>query len=379
MRISLYIFILLLGVSCSEKSAKNQGQNINSDPAKGFRIKIDTLLHIPGISFRGLHVTSENEFWAAGSNNTIVQMIGDSIFHYKVADSVKMEFRDISVWDKTNAIAMSIHKPASLYKTDDYGFTWEEIFTDPDSLAFFDGIKVNETGKKWMYADPINSKSGFYLGRQFIKNHDKLKYGNKITPVTKAPHMFNRIDPYDKAGNKIAINDIEAGFAASGTTISLTKNYVFFGVGGTRAAVYRYDQNEMYWDKFNTPIKSGSEGDGIYSLAFLNDSIGLATGGSWEEIQGDSVMAYSYDAGQTWTLVKDTIPNGYRSCVAWGSLNSKDFAVAVGTSGMDISWDLGKTWKNLNSINLNVIEFSNNVGFAADSKGYIYQISILRK
>lgn len=378
MRYFLYISLLSLLFSCGQKDGNDPNKNPKK-AGKGIEIKIDTLIQIPGVSFRGLHVTSNNEFWAAGSNNTIVQMIGDSIFHYKIADSIKMEFRDISVWDKTNAIAMSIHKPAKLFKTDDYGYTWTEIFSDPDSLAFFDGIEVSAKGQKWMYADPINGKSSFYLGRQFTKKHDKLTYGQQNVPVSKSPHMFNRIDPYTEQGVKINRNEVEAGFAASGTTIALTDNYVYFGVGGSQAAVYRYDQNGMHWDKTNTPIKHGTEGDGIYSIAFLNDNVGIATGGSWEEVQGDSVMAYTTDAGKNWTLVQDTIPNGYRSCVAWGKLGKKDFAVCCGTSGSDISWDNGKTWSKLNQMNLNVIEFSGNIGFAADSKGFIYQISILSK
>jgi photosystem II stability/assembly factor-like uncharacterized protein len=164
----------------------------------------------------------------------------------------------------------------------------------------------------------------------------------------------------------------EAGFAASGTSIAIQgMTHAWIGTGGARARVLRTNDQGESWSISETPMESGESSTGIFSVAFFDESIGVVTGGDYQnpDVRGANA-ALTADGGLTWTLV-DTPPLGYRSCVAFVPHAATVTLVAVGSSGADISIDGGKTWSRLGSDGFHVVGFSPSgmVGWAAGADG----------
>ena len=114
------------------------------------------------------------------------------------------------------------------------------------------------------------------------------------------------------------------------------------------------------WQSAQTPLASGNDSSGVFSVAFRDQTHGIAVGGDYrkpEEASGTA--AYTSDGGEHWSAARK-LPHGYRSAVAW---DAKDQAwITVGSNGSDISYDDGETWQWLDSGNWNALSLPWAVG-----------------
>jgi hypothetical protein len=163
----------------------------------------------------------------------------------------------------------------------------------------------------------------------------------------------------------------EGLFAASNSSAAVKDGWLWIGTGGARVLKRRlytpaqranlfepaacagqidpYSQRcGLPWVDFtNTTAPLASHGDsaGIFSLLFINATLGIAVGGDYKKPDDStSTAAFTTDGGKTWTAAT-TPPHGFRSAVVY-DLKSKTW-ITVGPNGTDISTDGGRNWHAL--------------------------------
>jgi photosystem II stability/assembly factor-like uncharacterized protein len=164
----------------------------------------------------------------------------------------------------------------------------------------------------------------------------------------------------------------EAAFAASGTClITQGKKRAFLVTGGKAARVFRTENRGLTWFVSETPIVSGTDGSGIFSIAMYDAKNGVIVGGNYEKpAEVNSNLAFTTDGGKTWKATAGL--NGYRSGVAYVG----KIMIAVGSSGSDVSYDSGRTWSALDKLSYNAVQAKGNMAvWAVGDKGMVAKTS----
>ena len=309
-------------------------------------------------SLRGLSVVNEKIVWASGTGGTFLRTTdgGKTWKVGKVPDAGKLDFRDVEAFDANTAYLLSIGEGENsrIYKTTDGGETWKLQFKNTNPKAFFDAFDFWDANNGIAMSDPVEGK---YL---LISTSDGGQTWKQL-PNDKMPTA--------KEG--------EAAFAASGTCIITNgKSDVFLVTGGRAARVFHSRNRGASWLVADTPIVSGTNGSGIFSIAMFDQRRGVIVGGNYEKSnEAANNLALTNDAGQSWILGKGL--NGYRSGVAFVD---KNVLIAVGSSGSDISHDGGKSWTNLDKENYNaVVTKGRNAIWAVGANGLVSRYFIPKK
>lgn len=285
-------------------------------------------------SLRGLSVVNEKIAWASGTGGTVIRTIdGGKTWKVILVPGVeKLDFRDIEAFDARTAYILSIGNGDSsrIYKTTDGGATWNLQFKNLNDKAFFDAIACWDQNNCIAMSDPVD---GHYV---LISTSDG---GGSWKPL-----VSNRMP---------AAKDGEAAFAASGTClITQGKTNAFLVSGGSDARVFRSIDRGKTWAVSDTPFIKGTAGSGIFSIAFRSPLDGIIVGGNYEKpLDKTSNLARTGDGGKLWHTGDGL--GGYRSSVAYVGSN---WVIAVGTSGSDISYDSGATWKSMDTANYNSVQ-----------------------
>ena len=285
-------------------------------------------------SFRGLSVVSQNVIWASGTGGTFLKTVdgGKNWTVGKVPDAEKLDFRDVEAFDANTAYLLSIGngETSRIYKTTDGGKTWEKQYQATDKEIFLDAFAFWDKNNGIAMGDPV--KGYYYLLRTTNGGKNWFPIGNE---------------------KQFPAKDGEAAFAASGTClITQGKQNVFMVSGGKAARVFRSNSFGNVWYVTDSPIVSGADSQGIFSIAMFDAMNGVIVGGDYQkptEIVAN--LAFTSDGGKTWKASKGFA--GYRSGVAY---IDKKTIIAVGSSGSDISKDGGKTWTNLDKENYNAVQ-----------------------
>ena len=309
-------------------------------------------------SLRGLSVVNENIVWASGTGSSFLRTIdgGKTWKVGHVAGAEKLDFRDVEAFDAKTAYLLSIGngETSRIYKTVDGGETWTLQFENTDEKVFLDAFAFWDSTHGVAMGDPVDGR--FFL----LATSD----GGNTWKTVDTGKM-----PVAKTG--------EAAFAASGTCLVTNgKSDLFLVSGGMAARVFRSTDRGLNWTVSETPMVSGTSGSGIFSIAMFDQKNGVIVGGNYEKPnEAVNNLAFTNDAGKTWTLGKGL--NGYRSSVDFAN---KIILVAVGSSGSDISIDSGKTWKNLDKENYNVVQTkAKNTAWAVGANGLIAKFAMRKK
>ena len=125
-----------------------------------------------------------------------------------------------------------------------------------------------------------------------------------------------------------------------------------------------------------TPVRNDAASAGIFSLAFSDPLHGIAVGGDYTKpADAQHNIAVTSDGGRTWTEPSRPHPNGYRSAVAF--VPDKKMWIAVGTTGSDISYDDGKSWKLFDAGAFNAVSFaSSQAGWAVGPNGRLAEFRL---
>ena len=284
-------------------------------------------------SFRGLATYGKEIVWVSGSKGTVGYST-DKGKNWQWVNPVgyeNIDFRDIAVINKKEALIMGVGSPAIVLKTKDAGKTWAKVYEDNRSEIFLDDLTFDgKTG--YILGDPINGAF------QLLKTTDK---GNSWKDVSNEFILF--------------ADSGEAAFAASGSSMKQWKNHLYIGTGGKYASFFDFNPKALRVDKYDCPILSGKASAGIFAIDFINPNTGIAVGGDYLSDQDNSnSILLTNDAGKNW-FRPDTPVQGYRSDVCYITEN---IVLATGTSGTDISYDGGMNWKNISQDSFNTISKS---------------------
>jgi photosystem II stability/assembly factor-like uncharacterized protein len=270
---------------------------------------------------RGLDAVNKRVAWVSGDAGG-VWLTTDRGQHWKdVAPphSSKLLFRDVEATDARHALLLAIGtKQASrIYRTTNGGRTWTKTFVNHNKQAFYDCMAMWPGGRVGLaVSDPVNNKF-------------------RVIRTTNAGRTWKVLP---RAGMPKAKG--EFGFAASGTCL-VTAGHAraWIASGGAKSRVFHTSTRGRSWEVADSTIPAGKAG-GTFGLSFRNRMHGLAVGGDFTKPKkGANDSAYTTNGGRSWHNGGDL--GGYRSGVDWLSAR---VAVAVGTSGSDITRNGGRTW-----------------------------------
>lgn len=278
-------------------------------------------------SIRALEAIDENSCWFAGSGG-IVGFTKDGGKTWQidsiVYQGIKPEFRSLAVVD-SSVYVLSVASPALLFKSSDWGESWELVYREDNPNTFYNSMAFNNVNNGFAVGDPVDG----CLSILVTKNGGE--HWRKIPPI---------LLPKTVEG--------EAGFAASNTNIDLFADNVWLVSGGKAARVFHSKNRGQSWEVYETPIIQGGTMTGIFSVDFYNDTLGIIWGGDWEnQSENKQNKAITTDGGKTWSLLSDGEYPGYRSCVQFVPNSDGMEIFAVGMPGISYSSDQGKSWTSL--------------------------------
>lgn len=303
------------------------------------------------ISMRGLAVVNKQVIWVSGTKGTIGKSIdgGKTWKWMQPKGYEKLDFRDIQAFDQHKAIVVNAGSPAYILSTVDGGKTWRENYKNTDSAAFFNGMDFWDGQNGIVFGDPINHKM------QLLRTDDGGLIWKNISEQLKQPMQVG-----------------EAGFAASGTSIKTAGNgKVWIATGGVVSNIYYSANYGKSWKVFKCPIIQGESSTGVFSIDFFDENNGVAVGGNYlNDKNNQNNVLLTSNGGKRWKKSVEPV-GGYRSGVVFVT---KDFLVATGTSGTDVSTDGGKRWKNISTLSCNAVKAADGLVILVGGKGEVYKL-----
>ena len=328
---------------------------LTSEAADTGTLEIRELTTGSDASLRGSAVAGKDEAWVTGSKGTVLRTVdgGNTWGRVDVPDADELDFRDVEILADGSVLLMAAGpaEASKLYRSVDSGVTWKVVLRNREPKGFFDGMAFDATGQRGiLYGDPIKGKLDLYITEDGGKNW---------IPVPQSDRPQLRQGEY--------------GFAASGTGVSVDASVVCVATGGVVARVWRSADWGRNWTVAKTPVRSGNDASGIFSIVFLDAMIGLVVGGDYKrpELVEDN-LARSVDGGKTWRLQPD-VKFEHKACVR--SLGQGS-ALVCGRTGVAVSWDAGETWQPIDcgGYYTAAIDATARVGYLAGSDGRVAKV-----
>lgn len=339
MRYFILIPIMLLFASCAETKKK--------PPFK--TVEIETIYE-DSLSIRAIELMGNSLAFAAnkGTFGTIDLETGKVLTNTQQYDSIVPAFRAVG-HTSTDFFMLAIGNPALLYKTGDEGHM-QLVYIEEGEGVFYDAMTF------W------NDQEGIAVG-------DTVK------------GCFSIIVTRDggKTWNKLSCNVLpeaiegEGAFAASDTNIKTigTKTWV----ATTKRILFSPDKGKT-WEAFETPILHAEGTQGIYSIDFYDENLGVAIGGDYTNPDGNRAnKAITLDGGKTWQLIADSQNPQYKSCVQFVPNAEGKEIVALGFTGICYSSNQGETWYRLSDESFYSIRFLNDSIAYASGKHRIAKLT----
>ena len=279
-------------------------------------------------SLRGLCVLNDNLIWTSGSGGTVGRSTdGGKTWEWNIVPGFeKREFRDIEAFDANTAIVIAVAEPGNILRTTDGGKTWTTVFTDTTKGVFIDAMDFADAKNGIVIGDPINGEAYLLTTRDGGESWDKYR------------------------GSPIKTSKGEAFFAASGTNIIYHAKNKFTAVSGGMISRILTPDNVI-----ELPMVKGKETTGAYSLAVYKDQAAVV-GGNYTSDTATEGNCVLFKLSQPTVFRKPAVPpHGYRSGVEFitgGQL------ICCGTSGVDVSNDLGMHWTLISKDSYNVVKRS---------------------
>lgn len=302
--------------------------------------------------FRGIQAVSDDVVWLSGTGGTVLKTenAGEEWDDLTIPNCEMLDFRDIYALDQNKAWVMSSGNGVRIYFTENGGKDWNLQFEDTVKSVFFDGLDFSNPDHGIAYGDPVDGVLDVLVTNDGGMNWERV-------PTNKLPLAWEG----------------EAGFAASGTGVVNHGDLIWIATGGGEVSrvLKSVDRGET-WEAMVTPIVGGS-GAGIFSMAFKDDLNGVVVGGDY--VDSTSVKyncAFTANGGDSWDLVDENGPRGYRSCVA---ITKNGTAIACGRTGIDKSSDF-KTWEPVSDEGYFTCDVGGNMLWLAGRSGKVGRMSV---
>ena len=320
----LILSLLLLLAACGGEKAP-----VPFSSADWTQQTVDTSVLLQAVS-----PVSNRVVWVSGHAGTFARTVDGGITWQsgQVAGADTLEFRDVHGVDQDLAYLMSAGpgELSRIFRTDDGGASWTEVFRNTNPAGFFDCMSFWDAERGIAFSDAPDS--------DFLVMH-----------TGDGGASWSRVDPEALED----AHEAEGAFAASGTClVTGPGGHVWFGTGasGVDTRVFHSADFGSTWTASTTPIPSNSGSSGIFTLAFLDDAVGLALGG--EYTRPDSTLGHTArteDGGTTWAMAGDTGLGGSVFGATFVPGAPTATAVAVAPTGSAWSRDGGLTWERLDS------------------------------
>ncbi|MGB0195883.1 MAG: WD40/YVTN/BNR-like repeat-containing protein, partial [Flavobacteriales bacterium] len=242
-------------------------------------------------------------------------------------------FRSVAVTDEA-AFVLSIASPALLYRKLHTEATWSVVYTNTDSLAFFDSMHFWDNREGIAMGDPLGGCLSVIITRD--------------GGATWSEVSCEDLPPAE-----------EAAFAASNGNIELLGDEVWIASGGVASRIFRSPDRGRTWEVVETPIVQGGAMTGLFSVARCDEANGMGWGGNWEAMDDNAANKIATaDGGETWELLTPGAGPGYRSCVQYVPNTECQSIWAVGIPGISRSSDGGSTWTTEPDSNFYTVRFT---------------------
>ena len=331
MRILLALTVVFLIHGCSEpKNLHNFSQ-----------VEIQDLF-TDSVSIRALEVMEGSVAFAGtggvfGTIDLSTQQIRAKQQRY---DTLYPEFRAVG-HTQSDFFMLSAGRPALLFKTGNQGLM-ELVYKEDDEGVFYDAMAFWNDREGLAIGDEMGGCLSVLITRDGGATWKK-------TPCAELPNA----------------NSGEGAFAASNTNIAIVGDKAW--VGTTEGRIFYSPDKGKTWEVFITPVISKEPTQGIYTLHFHSEDIGIAMGGDYTKPEGmNGNKAITIDGGESWNLLADGNIPGYTSCVQFVPESNGEELIAVSYSGITYSADMGEQWVKLSDEPFYTIRFVNDsTAFAA--------------
>ena len=327
-----FLFFIVVFTSCSnEKETKTYTT-----------VEVEDVL-VDSVSIRAIEFLDKNTLAFAGSNGwygTVDVPSGRILTNIMEFDSVTPSFRAVA-HTNSDFFMLSIGSPALLYKTGERG-KMELVYTEVGESVFYDAMMFWNDLEGVAVGDTVDGCLSIIITRDGGQTWKKLSCD---------------LLPKGQEG--------EGAFAASNTNIEVIGEQAW--IATTTGIIYHSMDKGKTWEIITTPMENNISTQGIYSIDFYDQNLGIAIGGDYTrpEVNVQNKMK-TEDGGKTWKLIADGQHPSYMSCIQFMPNGNGRSVVAVGFNGISYSSDGGNRWRQLSNEGFYTIRFlSDSLAYAA--------------
>ncbi len=339
MRYTLTFLFTILVLSCSETQIRAPFQSVEIKPL------FQDSVSVRAIELMGNTLAFAGSKGVFGSIDIVTGKVRTNIQQH---GSLVPEFRAVA-HTATDFFMLSVANPALLYKTGEDG-KMDLVYKEEGEGVFYDAMTF------W------NNREGIAIG-------DSRNGCLSVIITRDGGHHWS----------KMACNELPEGIEGEGAFAASNSNIVVKGdmawIATTKRILITVDKGNT-WNSIKSPLLSKEPTQGIYSMDFYDDKIGVVIGGDYTKpALNTSNKAITNDGGKTWQLMADGNLPGYKSCIQFIPNSNGKEIVAVGFTGIAYSSDQGETWKNISEESFYTIRFKNDSIAYAAGKNRIAQLN----
>jgi photosystem II stability/assembly factor-like uncharacterized protein len=339
---SLFILVLFI-VSCKQPNTKR--------PFVG--VKITPLIE-DSMSVRAIEMMGNSLGFAGnkGIYGSIDLTSNKVLMGRQLHDDILPEFRAVA-HTNNDFFMLSAGNPALLYKTGSSG-KMELVYKEEGEGVFYDAMRF------W------NDKEGIAIG-------DAI--GNCLSIII----TRDGGNTWQKLSCEVLPEALkgEGAFAASNTNIAIigTSTWIATSMG----RVYYSNNKGVNWSIQKTPISHDTNTQGIFSITFYDNQLGVLIGGDFQEPSiNKGNKAITYDGGVSWQLIAEGLEPGYKSCIEFVPNGDGKEMVSVGYTGISYSMNSGEHWESLSDEGFYTLKFFNDTVAYAAGKNRIAKLQFTK-